>query len=478
MVGFAKEGVSEKGKEKDEKSKLEKELFSENKNAWELLVTEKKAAFKLSEDYKEFLDANKTEREIVEWAEKVAKKNGFVSIDQAGAGAKKIYATNRAKNILLIDLGNSKLSSGMRIIGAHIDSLRLDLKMSPVYEADPFLMINLHYYGGIKKYQWLDVPLAMHGVVFNKKGEKINVIIGEDISEPVFIISDLLPHLEGAEGKEKLAKDIIKGEELDAIGATMPIEDKKVKEKIKATFLKAMNDKYKIIEDDFASAELSLYPAMKARDVGLDSALVGAPAHDDRACSFLAVKSILESNSTQAKMVFLVDKEEIGSTGNTSMESMFLENTIEKVAKLKKESATAKEILSASKAISADVTSAYDSKFADKMDATNMNKIGYGVAIEKSTGSGGKYYGSDANAEYMSWIRGMLNDAKIPWQFGELGKVDQGGGGTIAYILAKYNMEIVDMGAPVLAMHSPFELISKIDFLCTQKAYTAFFERK
>ena len=478
MVGFVEKEVTEKGKKEDEKSKLEKELFSDKKSAWELLAKEKKEAFKLSEDYKEFLDTNKNEREIVEWAEKIAKKNGFVDLENATTSTKKIFATNHSKNILLIELGNEKLSKGMRIIGSHIYSLRLDLKMSPIYEADPFLMINLHYYGGIKKYQWLDVPLAMHGVIFNKKGEKINVNIGEKDSEPVFVISDLLPHLEGSEGKEKPAKDIIKGEELDAIGATMPIEDKKVKEKIKATFLKAMNDKYKITEDDFASAELSLYPAMKARDVGIDSALVGAPAHDDRASSFLAVRSLLESKANNSKVVFLVDKEEIGSVGNTSMESMFLENTIERIIKLRKESTTAKEVLSASKAISGDVTSAYDSKFADKMDVTNMNRVGYGVAIEKSTGSGGKYYGSDANAEYMSWIRGMLDNANVPWQHGEIGKVDQGGGGTIAYILAKYNMEIVDMGAPVLAMHSPFELVSKIDFLCTQKAYTAFYEHK
>jgi aspartyl aminopeptidase len=315
-------------------------------------------------------------------------------------------------------------------------------------------------------------------VVFNNKGEKIEITIGEKEDEPVFVISDLLPHLEGSEGREKLARDIIKGEELDAIGATIPIEDKKIKERIKATFLKIMNDKYKITERDFASAELSLYPAVKSREVGIDRGMIGAPAHDDRICSYLGLEALLKSDSKKAKLLLWVDKEEIGSKGNTSMESTFLENTIEKIIALRKEKTTAKEVLQNSKAISGDVTSGFDPKFADKMDPTNMNKPGYGVAVEKYTGAGGKSYGSDANAEYISWIRMMLQDAKIPWQHGELGKVDQGGGGTIAYILAKYNMNIVDMGTPVLAMHSPFELVSKIDLYATYKAYKAFYERK
>jgi len=464
--------------EKDERSKLEKELFSEKKSAWEALAEEKKSAMNYCEDYKEFLDANKSEREIVSWAERLAKKNGFISIEEATAGTKKIYATNHHKNILLIEIGKDGLTKGSRIIGSHVDTLRLDFKLNPIYESEPFAMINLHYYGGIKKYHWLNVPLSIHGVIFNKKGEKIDISIGEKEDEPVFVISDLLPHLEGAEGKEKAAKDIIKGEELDAIGATIPIEDKKVKEKIKATFLKFFNDKYKITEEDFVSAEVSLYPAIKARDVGVDCGLLGAPAHDDRVCAYTAIKSLLESKSDKTRIALLIDKEEIGSVGNTSMDSYFLENTLEKIAKMRKENITGREILSKSKGISGDVTSGYDPKFADKMDPMNMNKPGYGVAVEKATGSGGKYYGSDANAEYISWIRGMLGEAKIPWQHGEMGKVDQGGGGTIAYLLAKYNMDIVDMGPPVLAMHSPFELTSKIDVYATYKAYKAFYEYK
>ncbi|MFA5126236.1 MAG: aminopeptidase [archaeon] len=469
---------TKKTEEKDEKSKIEKELFFERKNAWEQLIEEKKLAYRYCDDYKEFLDDNKNEREIISWTERLAKKQGFVKLEDSTPSTKKIYSVNRAKNIMLIDLGNEKLSKGIRIIGTHIDTLRLDLKMSPLYEADSFMMINLHYYGGIKKYHWLNIPLALHGAIFNKKGEKIEINIGEKEDEPVFVITDLLPHLEGIEGREKLAKDIIKGEELDAFGASVPIEDKKVKEKFKATFLKILNDKYKLTEQDFVSAELSLYPTIKARDVGLDAGMIGAPAHDDRICSYFAIQALIESKTTNPKMVFLVDKEEIGSVGNTSMESTFLENTLEKIIKLRKENTSAKEVLANSKAISGDVTSAFDPKFADKMDQTNMNKIGFGVAIEKYTGAGGKSYGSDANAEYMSWIRKMLDEAKIPWQHGEIGKVDQGGGGTIAYILAKYNMDIVDIGVPILAMHSPFELASKIDSYSTFKAYKAFYECK
>lgn len=464
--------------EKDERSKIEKELFVEKKSAWEAMGEEKKTAMNFCENYKDFLDKNKTEREITTWAERLAKKSGYVSIEEATAGTRKIYAINHHKNIALIDMGGGKLSDGLRIIGAHIDSLRLDFKLSPFYETDPFMMINLHYYGGIKKYQWLNLPLSMHGVVFNKKGEKVEIEFGEKEDEPVFVISDLLPHLEGSEGREKMAKDIIKGEELDAIGASIPIDDKKVKEKVKATFLKAINDKYKITEEDFASAEVALYPAIKTRDVGIDAGLIGAPAHDDRVCSYTAIQALMDSKSTEGKIVLLVDKEEVGSVGNTSMDSLFLENLIERLAKLRKENISPRLVLAASKAISADVTAAIDPKFADKSDPTNTNRLGFGVAVEKYTGSGGKYYGSDANAEYMSWIRTMLDGAKIPWQHGELGKVDQGGGGTIAYVLAKYNMNIIDMGPPVLAMHSPFEVASKIDIYAAYKAYKAFFEHK
>lgn len=464
--------------ENEEKSKIEKELFLKKKNAWEVLASEKKEAFSLCKEYATFIDKNKSEREIVSAVESIAKRNGFVLLKDATASTKKIYAKNHDKNILLIDLSAGDLKEGTRIIGSHIDTLRLDLKLNPIYESETFAMINTHYYGGIKKYQWLNLPLTLHGVVFDEKGKKMEITLGEDEDEPVFVISDLLPHLEGNEGKEKAAKDIIRGEELDAIAGSIPFDDKKVKEKIKATFLKILNDKYKISEKDFVSAELGLYPAVKTRNIGLDEGLLGGSAHDDRVCSFLGVKAFLESKKSKPAMVLLVDKEEIGSVGNTSMESFFLENTIEKILKLRKENISAKEVLENSKAISGDVTAGADPKFLDKMDPMNMNKLGYGVAIEKYTGSGGKYYGSDANAEYIAWIRQMMEKNNIPWQYGELGKVDQGGGGTIAYMLAKYNMDVVDMGVPVLAMHSPFEIISKIDTLCTYKAYKAFFEKK
>lgn len=466
-----------KKEEKDEKSKLEKELFIDKKSAWETIGKEKKEAFDIAKEYKKFIDNNKSEREIISSVELMAKRNGYVLLKEATASTKKVYAINHNKNILLIDLTGGDLKEGARIIGSHVDTLRLDFKLNPIYESETFALINTHYYGGIKKYHWLNVPLSMHGIVFDKKGKKVEIVLGEEEDEPVFVISDLLPHLDKSD-KEKLAKDIIKGEELDAIGASIPIDDKKVKEKIKATFLKAMNDKYKITEADFVSAEIGLYPAIRARDVGIDSGLLGAPAHDDRVCAFLSVKSIFESKKSKAAIVLLVDKEEIGSVGNTSMESMFLENTLEKIIKLRKENISAKEVLENSKAISADVTAGADPKFLDTIDPMNADRLGHGIAVAKCTGSGGKYYGSDANAEYISWIRQMMDENEIPWQYGEMGKVDQGGGGTIAHILAKYNMDIVDIGVPVLAMHSPFEIVSKIDLLAGVKTYKAFFEKK
>jgi aspartyl aminopeptidase len=465
--------------EKKGKESKYKKLFHEQKSAWETLEKKEiKQAFELSEDYKSFMAQNKSERETIEYFEKLAIKNGFVNINKATKNTKKIYAINHNTNILLLDLEKGKLSDGLNIIGSHIDVVKLDLKLNPVYESEPFAMLNLHYYGGIKKYQWLNLPMTLNGIIINKKGEKIKVSIGNKENEPVFIISDLLPHLEGSEYGEKKAKDIIKGEALDAIAASIPVDDKNTKEKIKATFLKAVNEKYGITEEDFVSADLSLYPAMKPRDVGIDKSMIGCSGNDDRVCSYTAIQALIDSKNEKASAVLLVDKEEIGSTGNTGMSSYFFENVLDKIAKLRKENLGGREILEKSIALSGDVTSSLDPKYSDKMDPYNLNKIGYGIAIEKGTGSGGKYGGSEANAELMSKIRILLNKNKVPWQYGEMGKVDEGGGGTIAYLLAKYNMEIVDAGPPVIAMHSPFEIISKVDLFCTYKAYKAFIESK
>ena len=462
----------------DKKGKYEK-LSHEPKSAWETLEKkDEKTVFAINEDYKKFLNENKTERQIVKTVEKIAIKKGFVNINKATKSSKKIYAINHEKNIALIDLTKGKLENGLRILGAHIDSLRLDLKLNPVYESEPFALVNLHYYGGLKKYHWLNLPLSLHGVVFDKDGKKTEIEFGEKESEPVLVITDLLPHLEGREYATKKATDIIKGEAMDAIGASRPVDDKNTKEKLKAQFLTVLNKKYGITEEDFVSADLSLYPANKARDVGVDSAMIGAPAHDDRVCSYFAVRAILDSKPNFPSAALLVDKEEIGSTGNTAMSSKFFENLINKIIKIRGDKTTALEVLENSKAISADVTSGLDPKFADKMDPYNLNKPGYGISVEKGTGSGGKYNGSEASAEFMSFMRQLLNKAKVTWQYGEMGKVDQGGGGTIAHILAEYNMDIVDAGPPVLAMHSPFELVSKIDTFQTYKAYKAFLEIK
>lgn len=463
---------------KENKGKYE-DLFYKQKSAWDNLdKKDEQIVFDINEDYKKFINEFKTERQIVKAVEKIANKKGYVAIDKATKESKKIYAINYKKNIVLIDLTKGKIEDGLRIIGAHIDSLRLDLKLNPIYESEPFAMINLHYYGGIKKYHWLNLPLTLHGTIFDKNGKEIEIVFGEKENEPVFVITDLLPHLEGKEGAEKKANEIIPGEALDAIGASKPIDDKHTKEKIKAQALSILNKKYGITEEDFVSADLSLYPAGKARDVGLDSALIGAPAHDDRVCAYFAIRALLDSKINFASAVLLVDKEEIGSVGNTAMTSKFFENLISKIIKLKNLKNSSLEILEKSKAISSDVTSGLDPKYSDKMDPHNLNKLGYGVSVEKGTGAGGKYYGSEASAEYMNFIRKLLNKAKVSWQYGEMGKVDQGGGGTIAHILAEYNMDIVDIGPPVLGMHSPFEIVSKIDTYNTYNAYKAFLEIK
>lgn len=463
---------------KETKGKYEN-LFRKDKSAWEILnKNEIKQAFDLSEEYKDFLAKYRSERDIIEYVEKLVSKKGYKEISKASKNDKKIYAINHKKNIVLINIGKGKIEDGFRIVGTHVDALRLDLKLNPVYESEKFAMINLHYYGGMKKYQWLNLPMSLHGVIFDKNGKEIKVSIGNKDNEPVFVISDLLPHLEGEDWSQKKAREIIPGEAMDAIGASIPVEDEKTKEKVKATFLKAINDKYKITESDFVSADLSLYPALKPRDVGIDSGLIGGPAHDDRVCSFIAVKAILDSKNTLPTIAFLVDKEEIGSVGNTGMSSYFLENTIEKIINKTNAKISARLILEKSIAISGDVTSGLDPKYADKMDPHNQNKIGYGISVEKGTGHGGKYSGSEAHAEFMSWFRSLYDKNNVPWQYGEIGKVDQGGGGTIAYLLAKYNMNIVDAGPPVLAMHAPFELVSKADVFSTYKAYKTFYESK
>lgn len=469
-------------KNKENKTKKEskyKELFRKDKSAWELLTKEEiKTAFLMSEDYKKFRNEVKTERDSVEYFEKLAKKEGYVELSKANKTTQKIYATNHKKNILLINLGKSKLEEGLRIIGTHIDVLRLDLKLNPIYETEPFAMINLHYYGGIKKFHWLNLPMSLHGIIFDKNGKGIKISIGDKDDEPVFVISDLLPHLEDRGEEMKKMNQIIAGEAMDAIGASIPVEDKNTKEKVKAQFLKAINEKYGITETDFVSADLGLYPSLKQRDVGIDKGLIGGPAHDDRICSYLAIEAIIKSKNNKPIAALLVDKEEIGSVGNTGMSSLFFENVIDKLISKRGEKISAKLVLEKSIAISGDVTSGFDPKYADKMDPYNMNKLGYGICLEKGTGHGGKYSGSEAHAEFISWFRQLFTKNNVPWQYGEIGKVDQGGGGTIAYLLAKYNMNIVDAGPAVLAMHAPFEIISKADLYSTYKAYKVFYESK
>ncbi|XUW98469.1 aminopeptidase [Wukongibacter sp. M2B1] len=453
-------------------------------NAWESISeTEKKSVFTFSDEYKDFLDKGKTERECVDSIIRIAKLKGFtnledvISKDEKIEPGMKLYANNKGKAVLLLIVGEEKIEGGINVLGTHIDSPRLDLKQFPLYEDGGLALLKTHYYGGIKKYQWTSIPMALHGVMYKKNGEKVNIAIGEDSSDPVFFISDLLIHL-AKDQLEKKLKDGITGEGLNIIVGSIPLGDNDIDEKVKFNIMKILNDKYGIKEDDFTTAEIQAVPAGKARDVGFDRSLISGYGHDDRVCSFAALKAILETENPQRTCAaFFADKEEIGSHGNTGMESMFFENMIAELITLQNKSYNGlvlRRSLAASKVLSGDVIPGFDPNFPDVLDKRNAAFIGKGLTIVKYTGSRGKSGCNDANAEFISEVRRVFNDNKIVWQVGELGKVDQGGGGTIALILAKYGAEVVDCGVPVLGMHAPYELISKIDLYMTYKGYKAF----
>lgn len=452
-------------------------------NAWgQLKDGEKERLFDFAEEYKTFLDNGKTERESSYEIIKMAKDKGFVSLDdvmEKGSieAGDKIYAENRGKGAALFVIGKDSIDKGMKIIGSHLDAPRLDLKQVPLYEDGQLALLKTHYYGGVKKYQWVAIPLALHGVIFNKKGEKINIRIGEDENDPVFYITDLLPHLAKDQMTKKMG-DGVTGEALNVIIGSIPYNDEK-DDAIKLNVLKLLNDKYGIEEEDFTVAELEIVPAGKARDVGIDRSMIAAHGHDDRVCSFAALKAVLEIDNPKETVVGLfVDKEEVGSQGNTGMESAFFDNVVGELLNLQGEThyLGLRRAMANSKVLSGDVTAAFDPTYPDVSDKRNTTFIGKGVAINKYTGSRGKSGASDANAEFLAEIRKIFNEADVVWQTGELGKVDQGGGGTIAYILANKGAEVLDCGTPMLSMHAPIELISKVDLHNTYKAYKAFYK--
>ncbi len=450
------------------------ELNYKSRNAWEVL--KKEEVFSFADDYKQFISLAKTERESVKFFRELSLKDGFKDLFEDVLDSSKYFAVNDGKNILLLREGSQPVEKGINFLFAHIDSPRIDIKQNPLYEGYDIAMFRTHYYGGIKKYQWVTVPLALHGVIILKNGQKLEVSIGEDSNDPVFVISDLLPHL-AKKQMEQNAREIINAEALDPIVGSMPVEDEKEKERFKANVLKILNDKYGIIEEDFLSAELALVPAHSARDIGFDKSGVLAYGHDDRICAYTSVRALIDAKMIdRASAVLLFDKEEIGSDGLTGAQSEFLEYAVEKYLKLKGKLISSREVLFNSFGFSGDVNAALDPLYQDAFEAQNAAIFGRGVVVTKFTGSAGKSSASDASSELVFAVRNLLNENNVPWQMAELGKVDVGGGGTVAKFVAKKGIATIDIGPALLSMHAPFEIVSKADLYSTYLAYRAFVE--
>ena len=447
---------------------------------WDYLAKEEiKETFALGEDYKRFLSAAKTEREVVARVVEQLEEAGFQplgGLNRLKAGDR-VYFVNRQKALAAAVLGQKPLQEGMRVIGAHGDSPRLDLKQLPLFEEFDLSLGKTHYYGGIKKYQWLTIPLSLRGVVVKENGEKALMNIGDQPDEPVFSITDLLPHLAKDQMDKKLG-EAIPGENLNFLTGSLPLPDKEIKERFKMAILANLHAAYGITEEDLISAELELVPAGAARDVGFDASLIGGYGQDDRVCVYTAIRALLNIAAPEHTALFIVaDKEEIGSTGNTGMESAFLADMVREIAFRCSENyceLTSRRALINSIALSADVNAGLDPNHGDVSDKMNAARIGGGLVLTKYTGSRGKSGTNDAHGETVARIRGIFNRAGVIWQTGELGKVDQGGGGTIAYMLAAHGMDVIDCGVALLSMHSPFEIASKADIYMAYKGYKAF----
>ena len=466
----------------------------ERKNAWvKYPVGEKRdAVMTFAEGYRKFISECKTERECVTYTIEMAEKAGFVNLDTVIANGgtlkagDKVYANNMGKGLALFVMGKKSLEEGMSILGAHIDSPRLDLKQDPLYENTDFALLDTHYYGGIKKYQWVTLPLALHGVIVKKDGTVVNVNVGDKPGDPVFGITDLLIHL-SAEQMEKKAAKVIEGENLDLLIGSIPLDDSdkedkdKAKEKVKANIMNLLTAEYGIEEEDFLSAEIEVVPAGDARDYGFDRSMIMGYGHDDRVCAYPSYAAIAEMVDPEYTSVcLLVDKEEIGSVGASGMQSRFFEDTVAEVMNLAGEYSELKlrRAMRNSKVLSSDVSAAFDPNFPSVMTKCNTAYFGKGLVFNKYTGSRGKGGSNDANAEYIGQLRDIMERNDVSFQTAELGKVDVGGGGTIAYILANYGMNVIDSGVPVLNMHAPWEIISKVDLYEAYKGYVAFLKEK
>ena len=458
----------------------------ERKNAWlSYGESDEKKMEKLAKDYRAFLDAGKTERECVTELVREAEANGYVSLEaKQAAGEKiqpgdKVYAVGMKKIMALFHVGQEPLEKGMNILGAHIDSPRLDVKQNPLYEDTDLAYLDTHYYGGVKKYQWVALPLAIHGVIAKKDGSVVNVTIGEDENDPVVYITDLLIHLAGKQLQKKAA-EVIEGENLDILIGSRPLSestDEKKKEAVKSNVLRILKEKYDVEEEDFLSAELEIVPAGKARDCGLDRSMVAAYGQDDRVCAYTSFVAMMEMDAPKrTSCCLLTDKEEIGSVGATGMQSRFFENTVAELLDGMGcySDLALRRTLRNSSMLSSDVSAGYDPAYGECFEKKNAAYLGRGIVLNKFTGARGKSGSNDANAEYVAEVRRIFDDHQVAFQTAELGKVDVGGGGTIAYIAALYGMNVIDSGVAVLSMHAPWEVTSKADIYEAKKAYKAF----
>jgi len=465
--------------EKSASKKRKEELFYNPQSMAKTLDAKgKKASDKFASEYMAFLSENKTEREITAFFKAEAEKLGYTEFDKSRKykAGDKVYRVNREKCIILCTFGKKSVAEGVKIAAAHLDSPRLDLKPSPVYESDEIAYFKTHYYGGIKKYQWTTVPLSLHGVIVKGDGSKVTVRVGEDPGDPQFVITDLLVHL-SREQMKRSSNEVVRGEELNVTIGTLPFNNDEESQQVKLNILNLLNEKYGITETDFLTAELELVPAYKATDIGFDRSLIGAYGHDDKVCAYpAAIANFNAKKPEYTAVTVLTDKEEIGSDGNTGLHSSYFKYFIYDLAE--QAGVPGHDVLSKSECLSADVTAAYDPTFPDVMDKRNASFLNKGVAICKYTGSGGKYSTSDATAEFFGKVRKIMDDAGVTWQSGELGKVDAGGGGTVAKYVAELDVDVIDIGVPVLSMHAPFEVISKLDLYSCYQSFYEFFVAK
>ena len=462
---------------KTEAEALREKLFYEPKHASYIYDDNEIAkADKFCVDYMKFLNEGRTEREAAAYTVALAEKQGYRPFDAKAKykAGDKVYSLIHGKAVILCTIGKKSAKEGVRIVAAHIDSPRLDLKPNPLYEEDELALFKTHYYGGIKKYQWPTVPLALHGVVMKKNGEKVTVRVGDEAGDPLFVVTDLLPHLDKQQADRPMTK-VIKGEELNILIGSRPFGKEKSDKAVKLNILKILNEKYGIIEEDFLSAELEAVPAYPAADIGFDRSMIGSYGHDDRVCAYPAVMAAFAVKKPQYTTVtVLTDKEEIGSDGNTGLQSAYLMHFVEDIGAL--EGVPGRDVIRNSTCISADVNAGYDPTFGQVHDKLNAAYLNRGIVLTKYTGGGGKGSTNDAHAEFVYEVRKAFDGANVQWQIGELGKVDEGGGGTVAKYIANLGAQVVDVGVPVLSMHAPFEVVSKTDVYMAYKGFKAFLE--